>query len=378
MNETWWVDPSQLDAQQTAVLTTTADISLLIVGPPGSGKTNILLLRANYVRPLGPRQAFLTFTRALAEHLRSGPNVGRADQIQREEISTFMGWARSVIRNNGGTLPVETDDFEANRRATVAALEEVVEQQNLGEIYDVIFVDEVQDFWESELTLIRRLANRVNFAGDSRQRIWKHREGLATAAKMAEETVELKLHYRIGEKICEYADQILPPKADQAPLLEGCNYPEKLRPSSVSAIPCADTAEMIRTCIENVKEQLRYITEEPIGVIGPMNDALDAFMTAARADPTLSEITIRQRSNDYQAYDESSRVRVMTIHSAKGSEFRAVHLLEGEAFRAHNRELAFTAVTRAKTEVAVYHTAPLLGHMVPATGTLTTDLSKLF
>jgi len=378
VNETWWVDPSQLDAQQTAVLTTTADISLLIVGPPGSGKTNILLLRANYVRPLGPRQAFLTFTRALAEHLRSGPNVGRADQIQREEISTFMGWARSVIRNNGGTNPAETGDFDADRKATATALKQVIDEQSLGEVYDVIFVDEVQDFLEIELTLIRRLCNRVNFAGDSRQRIWNHREGLATAAQMAGETVELQLHYRIGEKICEYADQILPPKADQASLLEGCNYPEKLRPSSVEPISCASKEEMITICIENVKEQLRYITEEPIGVIGPTHETLDAFMAAAEDDGTLSSITVRQKSNDYQTYDESSRVRVMTVHAAKGSEFRAVHILDGQAFRAFNKELAFTAVTRAKTEVAVYHTAPLLGHMVPATGTLTTDLSKLF
>ena len=378
MNETWWVNPSQLDAQQTAILTATADRKLLIVGPPGSGKTNILMLRANYVRPVGPRQMFLTFTRALAEHLRSGPNVGRADQIQRGEISTFISWARSLIRNHGGILPEEADDFDVTRRATVEALREVVESQQLGELYDVIFVDEVQDFLESELNLIYHLANRFNFAGDSRQRIWPHREGLKAATAMAEETVELKLHYRIGEKICEYADQILPPKAGQAPLLEGCNYPERLRPSSVEAVRCTDRAEMARLCVEKVKDQLRYITDEPIGVVGPFNDALDAVTEVVRDDPVLRPVTVRQKSDDYQAYDDSSRVRVMTVYSAKGSEFRAVHLLDGQAFKDHNRELAFTAVTRAKTEVSVYHTAPLRGHMVPATGKLTTDLSKLF
>ena len=47
------------------------------------------------------------------------------------------------------------------------ALEEVVEGQQLGELYDVIFVDEVQDFWKRELDLIHHLANRFNFAGDS-------------------------------------------------------------------------------------------------------------------------------------------------------------------------------------------------------------------
>jgi len=378
VNETWWVNPSQLDAQQTAILTATPDSTLLILGPPGSGKTNILMLRANYVRTVGPRQMFLTFTRSLVEHLRSGPNVGRADQIQREEISTFIGWARSLIRNHGGTVPMEGDDFEDNRRMTVESLHEVVESQRLGTLYDVIFVDEVQDFLEIELKLIGRLAKRVNFAGDSRQRIWKHREGLRTAAAMAEEQVVLQLHYRIGEKICEYADQILPPKNDEIPLLDGCNYPERLRPSSVEPIRCNDKAEMAVLCVEKVKEQLRYVTEEPIGVISPYHDALDAFWELAQADPILGPITVRQKNNDYHPYDESSRVRVMTVHSAKGSEFRAVHLLAAEGFKAYNRELAFTAVTRAKTEVYIYHTEPLLGHMVPATGKLTTDLANLF
>jgi superfamily I DNA/RNA helicase len=378
VNETWWVNATQLDDDQKAILTATADLSILIVGPPGSGKTNILMLRANYVRPVGARQMLLTFTRSLTEHLRSGPNVGRADQIQRAEISTFMAWARSLISHHGGTLPQENEDFESDRRATINALQETVDAQKIRELYDVIFVDEVQDFWESELNIIRRLAHRVNLAGDSRQRIWKHQGGLRTAASMVDSTMELKHHYRIGAKICEYADQILPPKVDQTALLDGCNYPERLRPSAVETVSCADEADIIRRCMEKVKEQLRYITEEPIGVIGPFNDALDQFMSAVHADPVLAPVTVRQKPNDYHPYNDSSRVRVMTVYSAKGSEFRAVHIFDGQAFKTHNRELAFTAVTRAKTEVSVYHTAPLLGHMVPPSGQLTTDLSTLF
>jgi len=276
-------------------------------------------------------------------------------------------------------MPEENNNFEDDRKAVVTALGQMVEAQQMSELYDSIFVDEVQDFWKSELDLIRRLSHRVNFAGDSRQRIWKHREGLKTATAMAQQTVQLTRHYRIGEEICRYADQILPPKTDEVSLLEGCNYPEALRPSSAKRVPCTTEDEMIQRCIEKIKEELRYVTEEPIGVIGPFNECLDKFFAAAEADEVLAPITIRQKSNEYQAYDENSRVRVMTVYSAKGSEFRAVHLLQGEAFKMHNRELAFTAVTRAKTEVWVYHVAPLLGHMIPpSTGQLTTDLSELF
>lgn len=377
MNETWWVNASDLDEDQTAILMADPDTTLLIVGPPGSGKTNILMLRANYVRPVGPRQVLLTFTRSLAEHLRSGPNIGRADQIQKEEISTFMGWARSIIRIHGGQVPPDTKNFEVDRKAVLEAAEALVEAEELGELYDVVFVDEVQDFWERELTLLNRVSTRMNFAGDSRQTIWKG-EGLKTARALANDTVELKRHYRIGEKICELADQILPPKAGQAALLDGCNYAERVRPSSTEAVKCSNDADMIQRCIDKVKEQLRYITEEPIGVIGPANDILDAFMVEALKDPDLADISVRQKSTDYHPYDNNSRVRVLTVHSAKGSEFRAVHMLQSDAFKPYNRELAFTGVTRAKTEVYLYHMTSLLGHMVPAGGKLTTDLSSLF
>jgi superfamily I DNA/RNA helicase len=362
-----------------AVLQSEAEDSLLIVGPPGSGKTNILMLRANYVRAVGSRQLFITFTRSLAEHLRSGPNVGRADQLQAEEISTFMGWAKSVIYQNGGEVVEETDDFDENRRLVVNKITSIVEENSISQLYDTAFVDEVQDFWESELKVIFALSKRVNFAGDSRQRIWKSREGLSVAAGMADETVKLEKHYRIGANICEYADKILPPKVDQAPLIEGCNYPERVRPSSIDVTACATVEEMVTFCAEKVKEQLRYINEEPIGVIGPSHAALDAFMELVRNDPVLAGITVRQKSDDYHAYDANSRVRVMTIYSAKGSEFRSVHLLNADTFQTWNKELAFTGVTRAKTEVSVYYTSQLRGHMMPPDkGELTTDISSIF
>lgn len=378
MNETWWVDGSDLDPEQTDILISDERASILVIGPPGSGKTNILMLRANYVRGVNPRQRFITFTRALSEHLRSGPNVGRADQIQRDEISTFMSWAKSVIRNHGDALPEASQNFEEDRRAVLAALEQTITRHKINKLYDVVFVDEVQDFWEDELQALASVSKRMNFAGDARQRIWTTREGLVKAEVLASQTYEIKKHYRIGEKICIYADQILPPKVGQSPLIEGCNYRESARPSSVDGVSCKNEEEVISACIVKLKEQLRYITEEPIGVIAPHNDILDRFFEAAQDDPDLSQITIRQSSSSYQAYDEDSRVRVMTVHSSKGSEFRAVHLLGGEEFHDGNRELAFTAVTRAKTEVFVYHTKVLKGHMTPSLRPLPTDISSIF
>jgi superfamily I DNA/RNA helicase len=377
VNETWWVDPSQLDDAQKEILVEPPETEMLIVGPPGSGKTNILMLRANYVRSVAPRILFLTFTRTLAEFLRSGPNVGRGDQIQQSDIRTFMGWSRQLIKENGGTPPADSEKFSATRVATASCLEQIVTDERIGAIYDVVFIDEVQDFLEVELQLVRRLARHINAAGDSRQRIWDHREGIPTVASMVSKTVSLENHYRIGEKLCEFADQILPPKEGEIPLVDGCNYLEEARPSSVTPVRCGTMADAFGHCLDAIKEQVRYISDEPIGVLCITNDVRDQFWEALQADGELSAVAILQSAGAYQAFGPQTFVRVMTVASAKGSEFRAVHLLGAERYTTNRRELAFTAVTRAKTEVTLYHVNPLPGHMSPPRDELP-SLSSIF
>lgn len=365
MNETWWVNSADLDEKQLEILVAPRETEMLIVGPPGSGKTNILMLRANYVRSVAPRILLLTFTRTLAEFLRAGPNVGRADQIQVSEIKTFMGWAKELIRLNGGQPPADTGGFDACRHAAIERLNEVVELRQLGQLYDVIFIDEVQDFWTAELEIIRQLAVKINAAGDNRQRIYNHREGIPTTEGMVDQVVELENHYRIGEKICRFADQVLPPVRGAPALIDGCKYPEDMRESSVLPDRSMDNQSSYVACIQNIKDQLRYISDEPIGVICGTTAVRDEFWDALNADGDLCDISVKQSSAEYHAFGPETLIRVMTIASAKGSEFRAVHILNAEYLTTANRELAFTAVTRAKTELTLYHVAPLAGHMQP-------------
>ncbi len=377
MNETWWVDPSQLDPDQTAILIEPPESGMLIIGPPGSGKTNILILRANYVRAVGPRLLFLTFTRTLAEFLRSGPNLGRADQLQPAEVTTFMAWGRRTIRDHGGVVSETRGDFDVERQDVISELNRLIGLGRIGVLYDVAFIDEVQDFLAAELEIVRRVSERLNAAGDSRQEIFKHFEGLPAVSAMVDKTVELETHYRVGANICELADQILPPAPGAKSLSDGCNYPEEVRESSVEVIRGSSAAATYEACVERIRAQRRYITDEPIGVLCVRGDMRDQFWAVLSADPELGPMAIMQSSNEYQAFGPNSLIRVMTVASAKGSEFRAVHLLGAEEFGTNRRELAFTAVTRAKTELALYHVDPLPGHMTPRNTTLP-SLASIF
>ena len=68
MKSSWWRSKSELDADQAAFIKLPPYGRYSLIGPPGSGKTNLLLLRAQYIAGVGEKNVLvLTFTKALAE-----------------------------------------------------------------------------------------------------------------------------------------------------------------------------------------------------------------------------------------------------------------------------------------------------------------------
>ncbi|WP_287105756.1 hypothetical protein [Mesorhizobium sp.] len=70
----WWAKREQLDDNQVELI---EELDLhedfLVLGPPGSGKTNVLLRRAQFARSQGlPNVLVITYTRTLTEFLRTG------------------------------------------------------------------------------------------------------------------------------------------------------------------------------------------------------------------------------------------------------------------------------------------------------------------
>lgn len=111
MDDTWWRKPDELDEDQRAIINELPiDADHLIQGPPGSGKTNILMLRATYLHLQGYHDSsIITFNRTLKEFLSTG--VGHYD-FQSAKIKTFVKWGVEVLEDHGMSLKLE-DDFEA-------------------------------------------------------------------------------------------------------------------------------------------------------------------------------------------------------------------------------------------------------------------------
>ena len=79
--------------------------------------------------------------------------------------------------------------------------------------------------------------------------------------------------------------------------------------------------------------------------------------------------------NEVLRFEEDVRICVSSLHAAKGLEYRALHVLSCENFarRPLRRFLAFTAITRAKTSLYMYHSGELLRFLDHAIASLEPD-----
>lgn len=111
--------PSAASAFRDAVESRLAN--LLVIAPPGCGKTELLAQRARHLAvALEPQQRILALTFSnkakanLANRLRGSVGV---DLVRRHvTVRNFHGFATELIRSHGGTLGIDTDFQNPNRR----------------------------------------------------------------------------------------------------------------------------------------------------------------------------------------------------------------------------------------------------------------------
>src|SRR5262245_55073045 len=119
----WWIGESDLDDDQKDVISLAAEGNHLVLGPPGSGKTNILLLRANYLTLSGkPNIAIVVFTRTLRKFIASG---GREYDFSPDKIMTCNKWQRDVLHQYGVAID-PPEDFAEQRKYLSEQVRELV------------------------------------------------------------------------------------------------------------------------------------------------------------------------------------------------------------------------------------------------------------
>lgn len=360
---TWWKKTSDLDDDQKKVISLPKEGDHLVLGPAGCGKTNLLLLRATFLVKAGVTNiTVLTFGRVLKEFLVAGSTHY---PFSSDKIQTYLQWGASLLASNG--IPFDgSGEFAEVRARLLEGLKEVAALSKSINVMDCILLDEAQDYSAEEVEVVSCFADQIYAVGDDRQRVTSAKGGLKTLEAKCGEPVILKKHYRNGIKICRVADGIRNEIDSEEGMEATSKYNEQDFPSSVIPHSGLSLADQVATAIPEIETQLFAYPDETIGVLCPKQEDATAVAAVLLSSKVKDQVQMQNFADGYSAFEANKRVIVTTIISAKGLEFRAVHLLGMDMisrFRDVQKNLAFTGVTRAKTSLRIYYNKSIPGYL---------------
>lgn len=359
MKTSWWRAKNELDTDQIAFIQLPAIGRYALIGPPGSGKTNLLLLRAQYIAGKGEKNVLiLTFTKALADFIRTG--ITTNGLIHSDQVKTFHSWANSHILEVLGQKGIPSgSEFNDDTRASMLELLRAANSKLLGKkLYSAIFVDEAQDLTLGELEALLCLSDNVCICGDENQGIYR-KDGLEAINRLNLEGHTLKRHFRIGQRIARVADRLCPPAEGTQGLEATSNYNAKMQgESSANMHICSSIEEQFTQMLDLIRVQLDAFNDDSIGIFCATNDSVSYLKTRFNTTD-LSALVVAHGMEGDASFSSDKRIHILTIHAAKGTEFRSVHVFRAEELRSYplnRRRLGYTAITRAKTALNVFRT----------------------
>lgn len=361
-----------MDLQQEQVARSLGEGHRVIHGAAGSGKTMILIFRAQFLaaaaradRPI----LVMCFNRALATRMEALLRERGVDE--RVQVRTFHSWCQDMVRSYQLTVPRGLPD-DAYYKALALVTERAVESGRVpGGQYTALLIDEAHDFEDAWLRMATRMVTpdtqSLLVLYDDAQSIYQPRRRKFSFASVGIEargrTSILKLNYRNTAEVLALASHCAQSLLQGDGTVRGEDDMPLVQPASAGRRgpwPVLLQARHEREEAQWVADRMLQAHAEGLrwqdmAVLARTKARLAAVERAlAQAGAPLQSMNAQAfRRFDWQA----DTVKLLTLHSAKGLEFPWVALvgLQTLPFRGETPEeatrLLYVGMTRATQQL---------------------------
>ncbi|MDF1481368.1 DEAD/DEAH box helicase [Extensimonas sp. H3M7-6] len=361
-----------MDLQQEQVARTLGEGHRVIHGPAGSGKTMILIFRAQQLAAAAaPERPILVlcFNRILAQRIEGSLRQRGVDE--RVQVRTFHGWCQDMVR----TYQLDVPQHLAGDAYFVALAETVERAVARGLVpggqYLALLIDEAHDFEDAWLRVAARMVDPATSAllvlYDDAQSIYqkkRRRFNFASVGIQAQgRTSILKLNYRNTAEVLALAMHCAQGLLADRPATD--DQMQAVQPSSAGRrgpLPVLLQAPNVRAEAELVAERIAQALAD-----GRAPDEV-AVLFRTRQRMVLVAAALQRRGIAVQSMAtpgfrtfvwKHPSVRLMTLHSSKGLEFPLVVIAgldalpwKGEPLDEELR-LLYVGMTRATHELVL-------------------------
>lgn len=354
----WLVPRSELTPEQERAITLGADEHRAIVGGPGSGKTQILLYRAQHLSrkyKIGP-EAYRVFvyTNVLKDYIQSALPLL---DLPHDNILTFDHWCRLFYEKHiNRRLPWDSahkmPDFTLMRAGVARALDQGAVKLPM---YDFVLVDEGQDLPDRVYRTLSKVSRHITVCLDRKQQIYdtgSAEEEVLSVLGLRRRNMSLIDAFRVCPYLVKLAAEFIPDPGEKQAFVNQTRQPQTEKQTPY--LHLAGSAE------EELSELYRVVRErqmknDRIAILYPqVRQVLGYARRLLEAGIEVEVPPRRWGKAEFPPHDfNSSRPKLMPYHSVKGLTFDTVIMprLTRDSFGRFSAErierLLFVGITRA-------------------------------
>jgi DNA helicase-2/ATP-dependent DNA helicase PcrA len=363
---------SDLDEDQLRIYAKApTDGAILVVGPPGTGKTVMAFHRAQRLQGIGQDPSVIMFNKVLRKYSEARDGVAPDIPVMTMHQWVYRWWRKAKL----GQPPKEADDnwsYDWNAML-LKAMSLPPDDARVAKLdWGHLIIDEGQDFPETMYFALGRLiehlgslgkAPRITVFADDNQRLAADKNSsvkniarLLGIAGQGNRVLNLSKNYRNTKNIAEFAGYFQVGKSSGAAAL----------PGRLGEIPEVGLFDVEAAMYDFISRRVALAPGRQVGVIvhGSIGDVKTAFnkLKARLKEPYVAQryfSTGKQALDELLDFESPNTVTVLHERSAKGLEFDIVFYigleranLDGSGML-NERMSAYVMSSRARDELIV-------------------------